>query len=403
MNNEVDVVERALRTALRETADQLHVERGSDFAVGEEQRSRRPRSHVLVAVAAALAIVVLGVATTLVVALRDDPLPVVGSPGPESALPDLGAGDGIWPGPDASTAGRMTSTDTATTFTLDVLGEHPIQVSVAPQTPDGVSDWAYVDVTLAYGPPLRLLVVTSRSEDGSWVVSQLSDGRTRVDEGAPLSVSGANELILSGDIPDAATVTYTWRDDGGVHQAEAEWPLPPNEDGGSNGGRLPMRANGHISSTVVVVRNSSNSIVFITGAYFAGGSREPVGQMHHPRADWDLRSNDDGTITVTGFNEYIATTHPDWDSSYTGAAAKLIEGLGGDGSIEASMDTAQSDAGPLLVTVVEGGLSDDSVYARRFDLVFAREGSIVRLISGTWQVRCQPGRGHQDFQTARCV
>jgi hypothetical protein len=55
------------------------------------------------------------------------------------------------------------------------------------------------------------------------------------------------------------------------------------------------------------------------------------------------------------------------------------------------------------VTVTLDGLLDDSVRAERWLLVFEPENGTYNLTSAVRTLRCQPGRGHDDFSAEPCL
>ena len=75
---------------------------------------------------------------------------------------------------------------------------------------------------------------------------------------------------------------------------------------------------------------------------------------------------------------------------------------------QVALTTTQAEAspeggGPTTVTVVLDGLPDDSIRATRDVLRFVPEGGGWRLQSAVRAQRCQPGRGHADFEPTDCV
>jgi hypothetical protein len=66
-------------------------------------------------------------------------------------------------------------------------------------------------------------------------------------------------------------------------------------------------------------------------------------------------------------------------------------------------EASPEGAGPTTVTVVLDGLADDSVRATRDVLRFVPDGDGWRLQSAVRTQRCQPGRGHTDFEAGDCV
>ncbi len=69
-------------------------------------------------------------------------------------------------------------------------------------------------------------------------------------------------------------------------------------------------------------------------------------------------------------------------------------------------ETLRSASGPYRESAEEGwieihGLHDDSTGALRYDIELSADGNRVEGIAQTWS--CQPGRGHADFSTERCL
>jgi len=105
---------------------------------------------------------------------------------------------------------------------------------------------------------------------------------------------------------------------------------------------------------------------------------------------------------VASFNEYLK------DRAGSASPTQLaLEYVRADRQ-QVALTTTQAEAspeggGPTTVTVVLDGLADDSVRATRDVLRFAPDGSGWRLESAFRTQRCQPGRGHADFEAGDCV
>jgi len=59
--------------------------------------------------------------------------------------------------------------------------------------------------------------------------------------------------------------------------------------------------------------------------------------------------------------------------------------------------------GPTTVTVLQGGLADDSVAAVKTVLRYEPADGGWRLTSSKRTQKCRRGRGHQEFSSAACV
>jgi hypothetical protein len=105
---------------------------------------------------------------------------------------------------------------------------------------------------------------------------------------------------------------------------------------------------------------------------------------------------------VASFNEYLK------DRPGSASPTQLaLEYVRADRQ-QVALTTTQAEAspeggGPTTVTVVLDGLPDDSVRATRDVLRFVPDGSGWRLESAVRTQRCQPGRGHADFEAGDCV
>jgi hypothetical protein len=105
---------------------------------------------------------------------------------------------------------------------------------------------------------------------------------------------------------------------------------------------------------------------------------------------------------VASFNEYLKDRPG--SASPTQLALEFVRA----DRQQVALTTTQAEAsreggGPTTVTVVLDGLADDSVRATRDVLRFVPDGSGWRLESAVRTQRCQPGRGHADFEAGDCV
>jgi len=109
-----------------------------------------------------------------------------------------------------------------------------------------------------------------------------------------------------------------------------------------------------------------------------------------------------GKQAVASFNEYLK------DRPGSASPTQLaLEYVRADRQ-QVALTTTQAEAspeggGPTTVTVVLDGLADDSVRATRDVLRFVPDDSGWRLESAVRTQRCQPGRGHADFEAGDCV
>jgi hypothetical protein len=111
-------------------------------------------------------------------------------------------------------------------------------------------------------------------------------------------------------------------------------------------------------------------------------------------------SGGDGKL-IDSFNEYLKDHGP---ASPTQLALEFVRA----DRLQVALTTTQAESspeggGPTTVTVVLDGLADDSVRATRHLLRFTPDGSRWRLESAVRTQRCQPGRGHADFEAGDCL
>lgn len=112
----------------------------------------------------------------------------------------------------------------------------------------------------------------------------------------------------------------------------------------------------------------------------------------------------DGTVAVEGFQEFSADVDEHWEGSAAMAAAEFLR-LDERTAVRTSIEGSASGegAGPEAVVVTLDGLLDDSVRAERWTLAFEPDGDRYRLTEARRDLRCHPGRGHEEFAPEPCV
>ncbi len=125
-----------------------------------------------------------------------------------------------------------------------------------------------------------------------------------------------------------------------------------------------------------------------------------------PAPSWAERPQLDpnGTVPVAAFNAYL-------DSSPSTAAnprALALTFTQNDppptepaNALRVEEHSLSNGRHQVIVFVL---LADDSVAEARYDLVFTpRNDGTWRMASASWSGRCQPNRGHQEFNTEPCI
>lgn len=74
----------------------------------------------------------------------------------------------------------------------------------------------------------------------------------------------------------------------------------------------------------------------------------------------------------------------------------------GEGNFEEEVEVVEETDDMALVMLTQTGLADDSVNGMRYRLEFVPEGDQWRLDWAGSQVRCQQGRGSQEWSTDLC-
>lgn len=85
------------------------------------------------------------------------------------------------------------------------------------------------------------------------------------------------------------------------------------------------------------------------------------------------------------------------------AAAQAIASLYADEADRVTVDVLSQASYEAVALVTLLGLRDDSVRDERLRLTLTPVGREWRLAGAGRQVRCQPGRGHQDWSDGRCL
>jgi hypothetical protein len=112
-----------------------------------------------------------------------------------------------------------------------------------------------------------------------------------------------------------------------------------------------------------------------------------------------------GGVSVNGFASFQGSVDEPWERSPALAAGEFLrldERTAARTTIDARAESGEGTA-PQTVVVTLDGLADDSVRAERWTLGFEPEGEIYVLTAALRELRCRPGRGHDDFSAAPCV
>ena len=138
------------------------------------------------------------------------------------------------------------------------------------------------------------------------------------------------------------------------------------------------------------------TFVALAGCSADGGGEDEWAGPPEPAAD--------GSVAVDGFADYQDGVDELWERSAELAAAEFLR-LEERTAVRTTIAgrSEGEGAGPRGVTVTLDGLLDDSVRAERWLLLFEPEGEAYALGSAVRTLRCQPGRGHEDFSAEPCV
>jgi hypothetical protein len=140
----------------------------------------------------------------------------------------------------------------------------------------------------------------------------------------------------------------------------------------------------------------------LSAALLAGCGSSSKHASSTTTASWNGARRGNEKQAVASFNEYLKNR-----SGSASPTQLALEYVRADRQ-QVTLTTTQADAspeggGPTTVTVVLDGLPDDSVRATRDVLRFVPDGSGWKLESAVRTQRCQPGRGHADFEAGDCV
>jgi hypothetical protein len=111
-----------------------------------------------------------------------------------------------------------------------------------------------------------------------------------------------------------------------------------------------------------------------------------------------------GVVSVDGFASFQQDVDEHWERSAAMAAAEFLrldERTAVTTTIEGKAEG--EGTGPQTVVVTLDGLLDDSIRAERWTLGFEEDAGIYTLTAALREQRCQPGRGHQEFNADDCV
>jgi hypothetical protein len=141
----------------------------------------------------------------------------------------------------------------------------------------------------------------------------------------------------------------------------------------------------------------SGTVVVRDDRGFVRTTLESIGTTGWPGAvQIDSASGDVGTA---GLNDYIAEAQPLWAADPSLLALQIVPAVGPNESVASEFDEATG-----VLTITTSGFLDDSVAAGRITVVTERAtDGLLRVVSATYGVQCQPGRGHQDFSTELCA
>jgi hypothetical protein len=125
---------------------------------------------------------------------------------------------------------------------------------------------------------------------------------------------------------------------------------------------------------------------------------------------WDPLGTD--PLPIDEFNDLIDTSEAVFDVEdlqlLTSTFLRLdaIDELGTEGvrdDVEIDLTTEELDGDRVQVNATLTGLGDDSIDARRYEVVWEAVPEGYRLVDGQVTVRCVEGRGHQDFSPEPCL
>ncbi|QSB16970.1 hypothetical protein JQS43_12270 [Natronosporangium hydrolyticum] len=123
-----------------------------------------------------------------------------------------------------------------------------------------------------------------------------------------------------------------------------------------------------------------------------------------PEHGWEEQATVDfetGEITAEGFNDLIDSETPQWAADPVDTVEVLLHLDEPAGTVD--IDQAGGGDAPTVVVTVSD-LADGSVEAIRYEIELATgDDELYRFDTGQASWRCQPERGHQDFDTEPCL
>jgi hypothetical protein len=113
---------------------------------------------------------------------------------------------------------------------------------------------------------------------------------------------------------------------------------------------------------------------------------------------------DDGSVAVEDFAAHQESVDASWERSAEMAAAEFLR-LDERTVVRTAIEgnSEGEGGGPRTVIVTLDGLLDDSIRAEQWQLEFEQTDDAYELSSAVRTLRCQPGRGHQDFTAEPCL
>jgi hypothetical protein len=112
-----------------------------------------------------------------------------------------------------------------------------------------------------------------------------------------------------------------------------------------------------------------------------------------------------GAVSTQGFSAFQQEVDAEWERSPAMAAGIFLR-LDKRTAVRTTIDAkaGPEGGGDQIVTVTLDGLADDSVRAERWTLGFEETESGVYALTGALrELRCQEGRGHQEFAGEACT
>lgn len=112
-----------------------------------------------------------------------------------------------------------------------------------------------------------------------------------------------------------------------------------------------------------------------------------------------------GVVSTQGFSAFQQEVDEDWERSPALAAGVFLR-LDERKAVRITIDAkaGPEGGGGQIVTVTLDGIADDSVRTERWTLGFEEAPDDVYALTGALrELRCQEGRGHQDFNGEACL